>query len=92
MVVARVLSLAVLLGGSPPSVASVSGSGGMGIGWEMAGREEGAVVFGVERAPVRRMEPSLAARPERCFFNLNVLNVVHVYVRVRVCVFLCVSK
>ena len=98
MVLARVTSLEVLLlGGSPlPSVVSASGSGRMGIGWEMAGRGEEVTVLGVERPPVRRMEPSLAASPERCFFvvNLNVVNVMHTCMRVFVyfCVFLCVSK
>ena len=92
------MPLAVLpLGGSPPpSVVSASGSGGMGIGWEMAGRGEEVTVLGVERPPVRRMDPNLAASPERCFLvvNLNVANVMHTYVRVFVylCVFLCVSK
>ena len=82
MVVVSVLSLAVLLGAS---VVSASGSGWMGIGWEMVGREVVMVVLGVERPAVRRMEPSLAARPERCFFGFNLNVISYAYMCVCFC-------
>ena len=48
------------------------------------------VVLGEERPPVRRIEPSLAARPERCFLGFN-LNVFYVCV-VNTCVCVCMCN